>query len=113
MPNTTVDTLPEGWERLAAPSGRGQLYVYRCFASRHLPPRDLYVWVPDGVAKDQPLPVLYMQDGQNLFDARLVPFGVAWEADASVSRPRGRRTHRADHRRGRGLHRGSLRRICT
>ncbi len=79
-------TAPEGWEALPAPSGRGQLYVHRDFASRHLPSRDLYVWAPDGVDAAARLPVLYMQDGQNLFDAKLVPFGVAWEADASVSR---------------------------
>lgn len=77
---------PKGWTRLTAPSGRGQLYVLRDFASRRLAVRDLYVWTPDGVGEAARLPVLYMQDGQNLFDARLVPFGVAWEADASLSR---------------------------
>ena len=77
---------PKGWTRLTAPSGRGQLYVLRHFASRHLAVRDLYVWTPDGVDEAARLPVLYMQDGQNLFDARLVPFGVAWEVDASLSR---------------------------
>jgi enterochelin esterase-like enzyme len=77
---------PKGWIQLTAPSGRGQLYVLRDFASRHLAARDLYVWRPEGADEDAPLPVLYMQDGQNLFDARLVPFGVAWEADASLSR---------------------------
>ncbi|PZR33346.1 alpha/beta hydrolase [Caulobacter segnis] len=76
----------EGWIRLTAPSGRGQLYVLRDFVSRHLAARDLYVWRPDGADEGAPLPVLYMQDGQNLFDARLVPFGAAWEADASLSR---------------------------
>lgn len=82
----TSPTAQEGWERRPAPSGRGQLYVLRDFASRFLPPRDLHVWRPDGVDADARLPVLYMQDGQNLFDASLVPFGVAWEADASLSR---------------------------
>jgi len=76
----------KGWTRLTAPSGRGQLHVLRAFASRHLAVRDLYVWTPDGVDEAERLPVLYMQDGQNLFDARLVPFGVAWEVDASLSR---------------------------
>lgn len=89
MPKAKPDApqgAPKGWIQLTAPSGRGQLYVFRDFASRHLPSRDLYVWTPDGVDAGTRLPVLYMQDGQNLFDARLVPFGAAWEADASISR---------------------------
>lgn len=86
MPQAAPDAPPKGWIRLTAPSGRGQLYVLRDFVSRHLAARDLYVWTPDGVDGTARLPVLYMQDGQNLFDARLVPFGAAWEADASLSR---------------------------
>lgn len=82
----SLDGAPDGWTRLTAPSGRGRLFVLRDFASRHLAPRDVYVWTPDGVDEAARLPALYMQDGQNLFDARLVPFGVAWEADASLSR---------------------------
>lgn len=81
-----LPSAPKGWIELAAPSGRGHLYVLRDFASRRLAARDLYVWRPDGADEDTPLPVLYMQDGQNLFDARLVPFGAAWEVDASLSR---------------------------
>jgi len=84
-PDTSA-SAPQGWTRLTAPSGRGQLHVRRNFASRHLAARDLYVWTPDGLDEATRFPVLYMQDGQNLFDARLVPFGVAWEADASLSR---------------------------
>ncbi|MBL8550593.1 MAG: hypothetical protein JNJ73_11470 [Hyphomonadaceae bacterium] len=73
------------FERLRPPSGRGALYVRRAFASHRLRPRDLYVWTPD-VAPGAHLPVVYMQDGQNLFDARLVPFGAAWNLDECVSR---------------------------
>ena len=89
MPRATPgapDRAPKGWTSLPSPSGRGQLRVLRGFVSRDRAARDLYVWRPDGVDDDAPLPVLYMQDGQNLFDARLVPFGVAWEADACLSR---------------------------
>jgi enterochelin esterase-like enzyme len=55
-------------------------------ASFSLLPRDIFVWVPDGPVPANGFPVLYMQDGQNLFDAHLVPFGTAWEIDRSVSR---------------------------
>ncbi|GAA0316257.1 alpha/beta hydrolase-fold protein [Sphingomonas oligophenolica] len=75
-----------GFAPLAPPSGRGQLFVRRAFASPELLPRDLFVWVPDTAAPPDGFPVLYMQDGQNLFDARLVPFGTAWEVDRSMAR---------------------------
>jgi predicted alpha/beta superfamily hydrolase len=48
-----------------------RLRLHRQFSSRHLPDaRDLIVYLPPGY-EDQPeraYPVLYMQDGQNLFD---------------------------------------------
>jgi enterochelin esterase-like enzyme len=68
------------------PSGRGRLFVASDFPCAPLAPRELFAWRPDGVDRDRPLPVLYVQDGQNLFDARRVPFGAAWEIDASLSR---------------------------
>jgi len=74
-----------GFVPLPAPSGRGQLFVRRGFTSRDLLARDLFVWVPDNPAPSAGFPVLYLQDGQNLFDAQLVPFGTAWEIDRSMS----------------------------
>ncbi len=82
--------MPVDFELLVPPSGRGQLFVSRAVASTvasaKLLPRDIYVWVPDVATPSDGFPVLYLQDGQNLFDARLVPFGTAWEVDRSVSR---------------------------
>jgi enterochelin esterase-like enzyme len=75
-----------GFVAIEPPSGRGKLFVRRAFPSGGLRPRDLFVWVPDAVVPRDGFPVLYMQDGQNLFDARLVPFGAAWEVDRSISR---------------------------
>ena len=74
------------FEPLEPPSGRGRLFVYRDYRPRRLLPRDIFVWVPDAVYPGERFPVLYMQDGQNLFDARLVAFGTAWEADRSIAR---------------------------
>jgi predicted alpha/beta superfamily hydrolase len=48
-----------------------RLRLHRCFRSRHLPDsRDLIVYLPPGYEEDRErtYPVLYMQDGQNLFD---------------------------------------------
>jgi predicted alpha/beta superfamily hydrolase len=50
-----------------------RLRLHRGFSSIHLPdPRDVIVYLPPGY-EDEPeraYPVLYMQDGQNLFDGR-------------------------------------------
>jgi len=76
----------EGFAPLVPPSSCGSLFVRRAFASPGLLPRDLFVWVPDSPAPLDGYPVLYVQDGQNLFDARLVPFGTAWEIDRTMTR---------------------------
>ena len=50
-----------------------RLKLHRGFRSRHLPnARDIIVYVPPGYEEEaeRTYPVLYMQDGQNLFDGR-------------------------------------------
>lgn len=44
------------------------------------------VWTPDGYAENTSLtyPVIYAQDGQNLFDPELSYAGVAWELDTKA-----------------------------
>ncbi|WP_349311439.1 alpha/beta hydrolase [Brevundimonas subvibrioides] len=51
-----------------------------------MPVPDIFVWVSDGAPHDGRYPVLYAQDGQTLFEAHRVPFGVAWEMDRCASR---------------------------
>jgi enterochelin esterase-like enzyme len=55
-------------EDIAAPAPR--LLRYPQFPSSFLPDdRDIVVYLPPGYdERDEPLPVLYMHDGQNLFD---------------------------------------------
>jgi enterochelin esterase-like enzyme len=69
-----------------------RLHLHRAFPSIYLPDkRDLIVYVPPGYDKrpERTYPVLYMQDGQNLFDPRtsFIP-GQTWEvreqADAAI-----------------------------
>jgi enterochelin esterase-like enzyme len=64
-----------GWhapaERLAAQTPHDRLQVHRGFRSRILPDRrDLIVYLPPGYDADSErrYPVLYLNDGQNLFD---------------------------------------------
>ena len=76
--------------RTASPeslSGRRETHEgwYSHFLGNH---RTLTVYVPPGYDADakQRYPVLYLHDGQNLFDPTRAAFGVAWEADATAER---------------------------
>lgn len=44
------------------------------------------VWTPDGYNKDVKYPVIYMHDGQNLFDANSTWNHQAWEIDSVMSK---------------------------
>jgi enterochelin esterase-like enzyme len=67
----------------------GQLRKHERFRSRFLRnQRDLIVYLPPGYA-DQPwqrFPVLYLQDGQNLFDSATAFAGVAWNIKETADR---------------------------
>src|SRR5262249_34114407 len=67
----------------------GQLRKHERFRSRVLRnQRDLIVYLPPGYA-DQPwqrFPVLYMQDGQNLFDSATAFGGVPWNMKETADR---------------------------
>ena len=49
-------------------------------------PRDIIVWLPPGYEKnnERRYPVLYMQDGQNIFDPSTSSFGVDWQLDENA-----------------------------
>lgn len=46
----------------------GRIERLPAFASRHVAPRHVDIWLPPGYAAGQPHAVLYMHDGQMLFD---------------------------------------------
>jgi predicted alpha/beta superfamily hydrolase len=50
--------------------------------------RDIVVYLPPSYRKDKKrrFPVLYLQDGQNVFDARTSAFGVEWQLDEAAER---------------------------
>ena len=60
-------------------------YFYN-FKGQGIKPRDIIVWLPPSyeIKKDKRYPVLYMQDGQNLFDPKTSAFGVDWQLDEST-----------------------------
>lgn len=76
--------------RIAADQGAGQVTVIRAFSSRHVAQRDLYIWLPeryDQLAQQGAgLPVLYMHDGQMLFDASSTWNGQSWDAHVVAQR---------------------------
>ncbi len=50
--------------------------------------RDVIVWLPPGYEEDhrRRYPVLYMHDGQNVFDPATSSFGVDWQVDETCTR---------------------------
>jgi hypothetical protein len=51
------------------------------FPSKHVPPRHVDVWLPDGYPEGGPYDVLYMHDGQMLFDAGITWNKQEWRVD--------------------------------
>jgi len=69
--------------------GRESVRYHPDFGSRFVPhARMLAVWLPPGydLEPDRRYPVLYMHDGQNLFDAETAFAGNPWRADEVAER---------------------------
>ena len=67
----------------------GKLSIVDGFASPQLGnSRKLRIFLPASYAENQAkrYPVLYMHDGQNLFDAKTAAYGVEWGIDETVNR---------------------------
>ena len=66
----------------------GSTESWQRMPSRHVAARDVDVWLPPGYGKDpdKRYPVLYMHDGQNLFDPALSYTGVDWDVDGAMTR---------------------------
>lgn len=56
------------------------------FESKHVPPRNVDIWLPPDYAQasDEHYPVVYMHDGQNLFDPANSFAGVDWGIDPAL-----------------------------
>jgi enterochelin esterase-like enzyme len=76
----------EDWEGSGV---EGQLIYWLDVESEFLgPTRHVEVWLPPGYDEDSEarFPVLYMSDGQNLFDPRIANTGVDWGVDEAIVR---------------------------
>ena len=65
---------------------QGRFLVADAVRSVHVVPRGLTIYLPAAydAEPNREWPVLYVHDGQNLFDPRDAAFGVAWELDEAV-----------------------------
>ena len=59
----------------------GSVERYADFKSEYVAARNIDVWLPDGYLPDEKYAVLYMQDGQMLYDASTTWNKQAWEVD--------------------------------
>lgn len=75
-------------DRIQLSDGTGHINRHADFASRYVAPRHVDVWCPSGVAAPSATryPVIYMHDGQNLFDPALSFIGVDWGMDEAMTR---------------------------
>lgn len=73
----------------AAPLPRvpvGRIVRLSRFPSQYVAPHDIDVWLPPGYPRQAPYAVLYMFDGQNLFDAGHTWNRQSWQAAATAAR---------------------------
>lgn len=64
----------------------GRIIRLESFTSHYVTPRHVDIWFPGNFSAEERYPVLYMHDGQMLFDSSLTWNGQSWEVDQVVSR---------------------------
>ncbi|MCB9316917.1 MAG: esterase family protein [Lewinellaceae bacterium] len=64
----------------------GTVLRFENFASEFVPARNVDVWLPEGYDSTKKYAVLYMHDGQMLFDSTTTWNGQEWGVDETVSR---------------------------
>ncbi|MEL6820689.1 MAG: alpha/beta hydrolase-fold protein, partial [Calditrichota bacterium] len=93
--DVTVDLDIVGWRDLIPeiaedededPNDKGELRYHRDIGSDEIAKRDVVVWLPPEYDNDEEMyyPVLYMHDGQNVFDPSTSYSGIAWQADRTA-----------------------------
>lgn len=72
-PNTVAQNTPQ--------VSKGALEIITDFKSNHIGERTVYIWFPEKDYYNKKYPVLYMYDGQMLFDETVTWNGQAWNVD--------------------------------
>jgi enterochelin esterase-like enzyme len=74
-------------KRVVPEVSEGRIVDLGVLTSRHADPRRVVVWLPPHYsATGNPYAVLYMHDGQNLFDKATAGYGMEWQVDEVASR---------------------------
>ena len=87
---------------LAGPGITGTVLRHAAMPSSHVAARNVDVWLPPGYAEnpERRYPVVYMHDGQNLFDPATSMGNVDWAVDEAMTGLIARGAARpGDHRR--------------
>jgi len=64
---------------------KGTLVRIANFSSDYVTARNIDIWLPDGFDQEKRYPVLYMHDGQLLYDSTITWNGQAWDVDEVIS----------------------------
>ena len=64
----------------------GKLQRFTNFKSQYVDSRNIDVWLPDGYSEEEKYAVIYMHDGQMLFDAETTWNKQAWEVDETAAK---------------------------
>lgn len=67
----------------AQKASAGKLETFTAFESEFITPRDVNVWLPDGYSDKEKYSVLYMHDGQGIYDAASTWNKQSWAADST------------------------------
>jgi len=59
----------------------GKIIEYKNFSSKYVDARNITIWLPDGYDSLKKYPVLYMHDGQMLFDSTITWNKQEWKID--------------------------------
>jgi enterochelin esterase-like enzyme len=64
---------------------KGSITRYKNFPSAYVQPRNIDVWLPEGYSNKKSYGVLYMHDGQMLFDSTITWNKQEWKVDETLS----------------------------
>lgn len=78
--------MGRGLEAQTPQLSAGTLQRYENFPSRHVDPRTVDVWLPEGYNPNKRYAVLYMHDGQMLFDSTTTWNKQEWGLDETMGR---------------------------
>ena len=86
--DTWRDIARQNAEKTVHTRVTGTVKYHRDLSDGILAQRDLIVWLPESYAtnSDKHYPVLYMHDGQNVFDPITAYTGYDWQADETATR---------------------------